>query len=156
VLAWFQRFNQREQAYLLAAAFAVLLYLLYVGVWRPVDDRREAMAAQNQRMAESVERVRVMAGELKQLKASGGTTRRRNLNQLINTTTADLSLRPSRIQPNSRGETQVRFEDVGFAGLLRWLHQLEYVEEVPVLEVSINQGDRSGLVNASVRLGAGG
>jgi hypothetical protein len=72
------------------------------------------------------------------------------------TSTARYKIRPSRMQPNARGDVQVRFEDVDFAAVLRWLHQLEYTENVQIREVSINQGDRSGTVNASVRIGQDG
>jgi general secretion pathway protein M len=153
---WFQQLSQREQLYLLVGMFALLVYALLMGVWQPVENRRLDMAEQNARVAESLVRVRTMASEIQQLRAGGAGASKRNLNQLINTSTAGLQLRPSRIQPNSRGDTQVRFEDVDFARLLRWLHQLEYTEEVPILEVSITQGERSGVVNASVRLGQGG
>ena len=153
---WFQQLSQREQLYLLVGMFALLVYALLMGVWQPVENRRLDMAEQNARVAESLVRVRTMASEIQQLRAGGAGASKRNLNQLINTSTGGLQLRPSRIQPISRGDTQVRFEDVDFARLLRWLHQLEYTEEVPILEVSITQGERSGVVNASVRLGQGG
>ena len=153
--AWFAQFSQREQIYLLIAVTAVLLYVLYVGFWQPVAGMRTDMASQNERMTSSLELVQSMSGELQRLQVGASGSGRRNLNQLVNSTTAKQKLRPSRIQPNSRGELQVRFEDADFSSLLRWLHQLEYVEEVPVLEVSITQGDRGGLVNANVRLGQG-
>ena len=50
---------------------------------------------------------------------------------------------------------QVRFEDVELADLLRWLHQVEYVDELAIIELSMNQGERGGLVNVTVRLGPG-
>ena len=99
--------------------------------------------------------MQAMASELKILKASDGGPVNRNMNQLINATTAEVGIRPSRIQPNSRGEPQIRFENVGFAELLRWLHRIEYREGIAIKEVAINQGDRGGLVKATIRLGSG-
>ena len=156
VLEWFQRYNEREQAYLLAAAAAILLYVLFMGVWKPIAQMRDDMALRNAATEESLSRVQAMASELKQLKASGGGPRNRNMNQLINATTAEVGIRPSRIQPNSRGEPQIRFENVGFKELLRWLYRIEYREGIAVKEVAINQGDRGGLVKATIRLGQGG
>jgi type II secretory pathway component PulM len=156
VLEWFQRYNEREQAYLLAAAVGVILYVLFMGVWKPVSQMRDDMAQRNAVTEESLARVQAMASELRNLRASDTGPRNRNMNQLINATTAELGIRPSRIQPNSRGEPQIRFENVGFAELLRWLHRIEYREGIAIKEVAINQGDRGGLVKATIRLGPGG
>ena len=156
VLEWFQGYTEREQAYLLVAAVAIVLYILFIGVWKPVAQLRDDMAIRNAATEESLGRVQAMASELKQLKASGSGPRNRNMNQLINATTADVGIRPTRIQPNSRGEPQIRFENVGFAELLRWLHRIEYREGIAIKEVAINQGDRGGLVKATIRLGQGG
>jgi len=155
VQEWFQKFTQREQIYLLAAAVAVALYLMFMVIWRPLAGMRDDMAMQNARVSETLQRVKVMASEVQQLKSSGGPRRTRNMNQLINSSTSELGIRPTRIQPNSRGETQIRFEDVNFGQLLRWLHRMEYVEGISVREVAINQGDRGGVVKATIRLGQG-
>jgi len=57
-----------------------------------------------------------------------------------------------RLQPNSRGEVQVRYEGVNYDDLARWLHQIELVEGLLVVEASITQAGRSGGVSASVRV----
>lgn len=152
---WFRKYSAREQAYLLACAVAVSLYILYMGIWQPLVGMRDDMAQRNIATQVKLSNVQAMASELQQLKASGTTRVRRNMNQLINSSTADLGIRPTRIQPNSRGETSIRFENVNFAELLRWLYHMEYGEGIPVKEVAINQGDRGGLVKATIRLGQG-
>jgi type II secretory pathway component PulM len=151
---WFEQFTPREQLYLLAAAAAVTLYILLMMVWRPVAELRDDMAQRNEDTTVLLGRVRAMAGELQQLQSSSTAPRDRNMAQLINSSTSELGVRPSRIQPNSRGETQIRFEDVEFTRLMRWLHRMESVEGIPVREVAINQGERGGVVKATVRLGA--
>ncbi len=152
---WFQKFTQREQIYLLVAAFVVVFYLLLMVIWRPVANMRDDMATRNEQTTDKLVRVRAMASELRQLQTSGASQRSRNMNQLINSTTSELGIRPSRIQPNSRGETQIRFEDVSFTQLLRWLHRMEYTEGILIREVAINQGGRGGAVKATIRLGQG-
>lgn len=153
---WFAQFNQREQTLLLSGAACVVLYLLYVLVWSPVTGMRADMAQRNLVTLEALGRVQTMAAELKQLQGGGSATaQKRNLNQLINNSTAEYKLRPSRIQPNSRGEMQVRFEDAQLADLLRWIHQLELGEGLVIVDASIVQGERGGLVNANIRLGQG-
>jgi type II secretory pathway component PulM len=154
-LDWFRKHNAREQAFLLAAAIFLVLYLLLIGILKPLSSMRSDMAQRNAATEEKLSRVQALASELKQLQSSGIPARSRNMNQLINASTAEVGIRPSRISPNSRGETQIRFENVGFAELLRWLYRMEYGEGIAVKEVAINQGDRGGLVKATIRLGAG-
>jgi general secretion pathway protein M len=150
---WLRQFNVREQWALLLCVAAVILYLLYVAIWSPVREMRADMSVQNMRVAVSLQRVQELAAELQQLRSSAAPGRASNLNQVINTTTAQQGIAPTRIQPSASGDTQIRFEDVTFAGLLRWLHQLEFEEGLAIREVSINQGARGGLVNASIRVG---
>lgn len=154
VLRWYRQFNAREQAYLLAVAVVLVLYVMFMLVLKPLAGMRDEMALRNVATEEKLSRVQAMASELEQLKASGTPQVNRNMNQLINASTADVGIRPTRISPNSRGETQIRFENVGFAELLRWLYRIEYGEGIAVKEVSINQGDRGGVVKATIRLGA--
>ncbi|WP_279245066.1 type II secretion system protein GspM [Candidatus Litorirhabdus singularis] len=150
---WLRQFNVREQMALLACAVALALYLLYVAIWNPVQTMRADMSQQNSRISESLQRVQGLAGELQRLRSSGAPSRASNLNQVINSSTAKQGIAPTRIQPSASGDIQIRFEDVQFAGLLRWMHQLEFEEGLAIREVSINQGARGGLVNASIRVG---
>lgn len=93
---------------------------------------------------------------MKQLQGQGaGAASDRNLNQLINSSTAEYALQPSRIQPNAKGEMQIRFEDARLADLLRWLHRIEVVDGLLIVDASIVQGERGGIVNANIRLGQG-
>ncbi|MDJ0877432.1 MAG: type II secretion system protein M [Halieaceae bacterium] len=153
-LTWYRKFSAREQAYLLAVAVVLVLYVMFMLVLKPLAGMRDEMALRNTATEEKLSRVQAMASELKQLKSSGSPRANRNMNQLINASTADVGIRPTRISPNSRGETQIRFENVGFAELLRWLYRIEYGEGIAVKEVAINQGDRGGLVKATIRLGS--
>jgi len=82
--------------------------------------------------------------------------RQRNLTSLINQSTARQALQVSRLQPNSRGEIQVRLESAAFDALLAWLYELEYREGLLVREVSITQSGTSGRVNATIRVAQAG
>lgn len=154
---WFLQLNQREQLSLLALGVALGLYLLYMLVWSPLDSARDSLALQNEGVAESLQRVDAMVSEINLLRESG--TRpgvRRNLTSLINQSTGALALPVSRLQPNSRGEIQVRLENASFDDLLTWLYQMEYREGLLVREVSITQSGSVGRVNATVRIAQAG
>ena len=156
---WFLQFNQREQLSLLVLGFALGMYLLYMLVGSPLAGQRDRLEAQNRGVAASLERVDVMVSEVLQLRAVEGRSsggRQRNLTSLINQSTARLQLAVTRLQPNSRGEIQVRFESAAFDDLLQWLNEMESREGLLVREASITQAGSSGRVNATVRLAQAG
>jgi len=154
---WFHGLNQREQMSVMALGVAVVLYSLFQFVWTPLAAKRDSLAMQNTAVAESLVRVDAMVSELQALKSSGASVgTRRNLTSVINQSTGRLNLPVSRLQPNSRGEIQVRLENAGFDDLLKWLHEMEYREGLLVREVSITQGGATGRVNATVRMAQAG
>lgn len=153
---WFERFNVREQLSLLALATALLLYLAYMLLWKPLDVQREDMQLRNAATAVSLQRVDGMVSEILALRENeGGNTQRRNLATVVNQTTAASGLAVSRLQPNSRGEIQVRLEGVEFGALAGWLYEIEYGQALIVREVSLTQSGSAGRVDATVRLGQG-
>jgi type II secretory pathway component PulM len=155
--SWFLQLNQREQLSLLVLGLAIGLYLLYMLVWSPLDGARDRLAEQNVGVAGSLQRVDAMVSEITRLRESGARPEsRRNLTSLINQSTSALGLPVSRLQPNSRGEIQVRFENAAFDDLLTWLYQMEYGEGLLVREVSVTQAGSSGRVNATVRIAQAG
>jgi type II secretory pathway component PulM len=123
---WFEQLNQREQLSVLVLGMVLVLYLLIMLIWSPLDEMRDDMARQNRGVAGSLKRVDAMASEVMSLRQNGNAKApRRNLTALINRTTAEHKLEVSRLQPNSRGEIQVRLEGAAFDDLLAWFHQLE-------------------------------
>ena len=154
---WFLGLNQREQMSVMALGVAMVLYVLFQFVWTPLEQKRESLALQNSAVAQSLVRVDAMVSELQALRDSGASAgTRRNLTSVINQSTGRLNLPVSRLQPNSRGEIQVRLENAGFDDLLKWLHEMEYREGLLVREVSITQGGATGRVNATVRMAQAG
>jgi type II secretory pathway component PulM len=154
---WFATLNQREQMSVMALAVAIVLYVLFQFVWSPLSERRDALARQNVAVAESLVRVDAMVSELQQLRESGADVgARRNLTSVINQSTGRRKLAVSRLQPNSRGEIQVRLENAAFDDVLAWLHEMEYREGLLVREVSITQAGTTGRVNATVRMAQAG
>jgi general secretion pathway protein M len=154
---WLSQLSQRDQMSLLALAIALALYLLYVFVWSPLDARRDELAMQNSAIAASRVRVDAMVSELLQLRQSGNKAgAQRNLTTVINASTSRLQLPVIRLQPNSRGEIQVRVENATFDDVLQWLYEMEYKEGLLVQEVSLTQTGTVGRVNVTVRIAEAG
>ena len=153
---WIASLNQREQLSLLALALALGLYLLYVVIWSPVVQKRNELTLRNENISASLQRVDAMVSEILLLRKSDpGSSHRRNLTSLINRSTARMNLQVSRLQPNSRGELQVRLENASFDDIISWLYDMEFAQGLLVREVSITRSGGAGRVNASVRLAQG-
>jgi len=154
---WFAQLSQRDQMSLLVLAVVLVLYLLYMLVWSPLDSKRDDLALQNTAIAESRVRVDAMVSEVLQLRQSGAKPgAKRNLTSVINASTSRLQLPVIRLQPNSRGEIQVRVENASFDDTLQWLYEMEYKEGLLVREVSLTQTGSVGRVNATVRIAEAG
>ena len=154
---WFSQLNQREQLSLLLLSSALFLYLLYILVLSPLESQREQLIAQNSAVTESQGRVDAMVSQLLQLRQGGAKAgAKRNLTSVINQSTTRLQLPVMRLQPNSRGEIQVRIENASFNDVLKWLNEMEYTESLLVREVSVTPAASAGRVNITVRIAEAG
>lgn len=154
---WFSQLNQREQLSLLLLGLALLLYLLYILVLSPLESQREQLIAQNSAVTQSQGHVDAMVSQLLQLRQGGAKAgAKRNLTSVINQSTSRLQLPVMRLQPNSRGEIQVRIENASFNDVLKWLNEMEYTESLLVREVSVTPAASAGRVNITVRIAEAG
>ncbi len=157
--SWFLRFTLREQLMLLAMAVAVLGYIVVALVLLPMERQRDEHAARNVAAGQVLGRVDAMVTELEALRdnsSRAASGRNRNLTALLNRSAANLGLQISRLQPNSRGAVQVRFETAALEPLLRWIHRLETADGLVVEELSMSQTSAAGYVSASLRVAGTG
>lgn len=151
--AWFAQLGQRDQLSLLALGLVLGLYLVYMLAWQPLANKRELLEQQNGAVATSLQNVDAMVSEILRLRDSGaGAGTRRNLTSLINQSTRQRGLQVTRLQPNSRGEIQVRLEGAAFDEVLDWLHAMENQEGLLVMEAAVTPAGMAGRVNATVRI----
>jgi len=150
---WFAQLSQRDQLSLLVLGLALGLYLLYSLAWQPLGNKRTLLEQQNSAVATSLQKVDAMVSEILRLRDSGaGAGTRRNLTSLINQSTRRRGLQVTRLQPNSRGEIQVRLEGAAFDEVLDWLHEMENQQGLLVMEAAITPAGMAGRVNATVRI----
>lgn len=148
----FFNMTRREQIYVLVMVAAVGLWLLFTFALAPASAAREAMKASNESAINLLARVDAKATELIRIRQEGSTQNNGSLVSAVSRSSELAGLPVRRLQPNSRGEVQVRYEVVDYDDLARWLYQVEMVEGLVVVEASITQAGRSGGVNASVRV----
>lgn len=153
--AWFVKLSLREQIAVLIMGVALAVYILWWLLIVPQGRAIDRLIERNQAQAESLHRVESMVSEIRVLRSSESAGGRRGRAQLVSALTDSANrfqLRLTRVQPNSSGAVQLRFDTAAFEPLLRWLHSLENDEGLIIEELSLNQTSTAGVVSASVRV----
>lgn len=157
---WFLRFSLREQIALLLMAAAVSTYIIVVVMLLPLATARDTLRENNRSTAQLLQRVDQMAAEISMARSAGAARGPgnvgANLTARLNSTADEQGLQISRVQPNSRGAVQLRFEAAPLATLLRWLHSLEADEGFVIEELSLGQTSTAGVVTATLRVASRG
>lgn len=154
---WFERFSLREQLALLIMFSAVFIYVVVLFVVSPLGQAREELSARNAATAVVLQRVDAMATEIQSLRGApsdSGAASSVNLSASLNESASRYLLRVSRLQPNSQGSVQLRFESAPLDALLRWIHELETLQGLRVDDVSLSQTSTAGVVSATLRVAA--
>jgi len=148
---WFEALSRRDQVALLVLGGALVAWLFIQAVVIELDGRRAHLVRANQLLSEQLVRVDFKVEQLAVLRAGDGG-RRVNLTQTLSQASDANDLAVKRLQPNSRGEVQIRFEGVAFDGLLRFLEQIEESSGLRVMDASVTSAGRDGGVNATLRV----
>jgi len=149
---WLKSLTLREQRYVVVMAMLLVVWSVYRLVLIPLAEQRQQMQDNNRNAAQLLARVDAKVTRLMTLRADGESGVRDNLAARLSRSTELAGLPVRRLQPNSRGEVQLRFEAVDYDALVRWLHGAETAEGLVVIDASIGQAGRSGGVNATLTL----
>lgn len=148
---WFESLSARDQIALMILGAAVGLWAFVFLIFIELDGRRERLVNGNQALTQKLHRVDLKVEQLAVLREGGGDGQV-NLTRTLSQASETLGLTVKRLQPNSRGEVQLRFEGIAFDGLLQFLEQIEGSAGLVVKEASISSAGRSGGVNATLRI----
>ena len=134
---------------ILAAVLSVWVFIQMIFV--ELDGRRQRLTAGNEALASTLSRIDLKVEKLAALRADGGGVQV-NLTRTLSQLSETLGLPVKRLQPNSRGEVQIRFEGIAFDGLLQFLEQIEGSSGLVVVDGSISSAGNNGGVNATLRV----
>ena len=134
---------------ILAAVLSVWVFIQVIFV--ELDGRRQRLTAGNEALASTLSRIDLKVEQLAVLRADGGGVQV-NLTRTLSQLSETLGLPVKRLQPNSRGEVQIRFEGIAFDGLLQFLEQIEGSSGLVVVDGSISSAGNNGGVNATLRV----
>jgi len=154
---YFENLSQRERFFVIAASAALVLFLLYAMLWRPVvgnaRDVQQRIAAQEselQWMRQAAAEARTLRGSARgNAGASGGS-----LLSLVERTARQGRLAPAvrRVQPEGQQGVRIWLENAAFDDLLVWLHQLAAAHGVSLSEIAVERQPAAGIVNGRLLL----
>jgi general secretion pathway protein M len=155
---WFDSLDDREQKIVLAAATVVVLAVLYLAIWVPLNNGHKRMSAAVGTWQSSLEMLQPLKGRIN----SGGNSQisPQNLNQplvvVVDSTlrVRNLNTALKRSQPTGNN-IRVEFENVAFDDLMVWLGDLsaQYALQVQSGSFSMTGAENQGRVNAQMTLG---
>ncbi len=155
---WFGALEQREQRVLLAGAGILLVLLLYVLIWQPLQSRHERAAngvvsgqATLGWMLEAAAEVRALQGSGT---SAGNGLEGRSLLAVVDQSARRTGLGDAlkRVEPEGAGAVRVWLEAASFDQMIGWLAGLSQQQGVQVDVISIERGDATGRVNARLTL----
>ena len=148
---WFQSLAARDQTALMILAAVLGVWVFIQVIFVELDGRRQRLTAGNEALASTLSRIDLKVEQLAALRADGGGVQV-NLTRTLSQLSETLGLPVKRLQPNSRGEVQIRFEGIAFDGLLQFLEQIEGSSGLVVVDGSISSAGNNGGVNATLRV----
>ena len=149
---WFNSQSPRDQMAILLLTGFLLVFSVFQFALMPMSENRAQMALNNGAASVQLSRVEAKVSRLLSLRDAGSTGQNDNLSSTLSAAAQNAGLTVKRLQPNSRGEVQVRFEGADFDALLQWLQTVEGNEGLRIIDASVSDAGRSGGVNATLRV----
>ncbi len=146
------KYNRREQMMLLACALAVAVYLLWLVVLTPIQNKRDQLLAANTASTQALGKVQIMAAQIQQMRSQGNTASSANISGVIDSSLRANGLSMSGFNPGSNGEVRVRLERAPYDALMQWLYEMEFKQGISVSELSIAATNDVGQVTVNLRL----
>ena len=149
---WFNSQSPRDQMAILLLTGFLLVFSVFQFALMPMSENHAQMALNNGAASAQLSRVEAKVSRLLSLRDAGSTGQNDNLSSTLSAAAQNAGLTVKRLQPNSRGEVQVRFEGADFDALLQWLQTVEGNEGLRIIDASVSDAGRSGGVNATLRV----
>ena len=152
LLNFLNKYNRREQMLILGCGLAVALYLLWLLVLTPIQNKRDQLLAANVASTQTLGRVQIVAAQIQQARNAGASANNDNISGLIDTTLRANGLSMSVFNPGANGEARVRLDRAGYGPLMQWLYEIEFKQGITVSDLSIGSTNDPGQVTVNLRL----
>lgn len=151
-VGFWQSVTFREQIVFLVAGTAIVLFLLYVGLIRPLDmklEKSRISLATEQARFERITGLLSRAGNQSDIASQGDKPLRAALTETAKRVNIGLSM----IQPGEDGSVTVRINKTSSASLMRWLSALQSEQGLQADEVLIQKNMNEKTLNVRAVFG---
>ncbi len=152
VLNFLNKYNRRDQMLILGCGIAVVLYLLWLMVLTPIQNKRDQLLAANVASTQTLGRVQIVAAQIQQARNAGANVSNDNISSLVDSTLRANGLSMSGFQPGANGEARVRLDRAAYGPLMQWLYEIEFKQGITVSDLSIAATNDPGQVTVNLRL----
>ena len=139
--------KEQEQQLVMVAGVVFVIFVLVMGVFRPLNTAIEKAEQDNIKQQELLAWV---DDSIVKLKASGSArvTNNRNLSQIVNSTRNRYQITISKMQPNYNS-LRLTIDSVEFNKLVEWLDELVNSQGVLIENLDLSKDDKPGFVRVS-------
>lgn len=157
--AQYDQLPRRDQQALVILAIALLLGLLYLGVWRPAASFHDSAVDSRRNAEELLTWMDANQAALRRLSGAAAEPSAANVDRpengralmaLVTRSAGESGLVLQRFEPSGEGAIRVWLEKVPFGQVAGWLETLNTTNGVQIDQASMDRQDEPGLV--SVRL----
>lgn len=158
---WLESLSPRDRNALLAGAAALLVALLYLGLWEPLANHEARLAERVAQQREQLAWMQTAAAEARQLRGRGGASAAPSAGGSLLSTidqaaaAAGLKETVKRVAPEGGGTVRVWLGEAPYPAVLRWLQALARQGILPQA-VQMERVEVPGRVDARVLLAGAG
>ncbi|CAH9066508.1 Type II secretion system protein M [Pseudoalteromonas holothuriae] len=147
-LKYWQSLKEQEQKLLIVASIVFVIFVLVMGVFKPLSAAVEKAQKDKLRQQELVAWVNNSVAQLKQSAVISKTGKTSNLSILVNRTRGQHQVNISKMQP-SEGALRLTIDSVEFNKLIAWLDELTNKHGVKIESLDLAQDNLPGYVRVS-------
>lgn len=150
---WYAALGDRDRMAVLALGAFLALVLAYVAVWMPLRSYAAAAETRYEQGEALLSWMQLTEDEARtSARSSSGPRSGASLLTLVANTASEAGVQLTRFQPEGGGGVSVVLQKQDFNAVLRWLERLTVREQVVVRQLSIDDQDEPGLINARINL----
>ncbi|MFL0811070.1 MAG: type II secretion system protein M [Agarilytica sp.] len=153
---WWSQATSRDQLALVVGGGFLALYILFMGVLKPVYEMRVKEEKKNNSMQNSLENVRGLAAKVMGLNSAGSQSgERSNMEGVVQRSVSQNGLQVSSMSASGKDGLRLRFDEASFENILKWLYEIEVKHQFRIKDLSIAAGSGSGVVSVNLRIHQG-
>lgn len=156
---WFLGLQPREKLYLIGAAAALVLTLVYFSLWQPLTSAVARLDKAVTQQQLDIVWMGAASGNIRQLQQnSQGRMSNRSMLAVVDQaiTTANLMAGLQRMEPDGQNTVKLWLNKSSFDQVIAMLGQLEQAQGIAVQTMAMTSADGAGLVDARITLTRGG